>query len=79
MPLAGPILTAVDLNQSYNRSAGLSVVTGLLVMDALLQTTGLIMAIAGGASRVAVTRRAPHRAPSYPSISPYGAGLSGRF
>lgn len=77
IPIAGPIITAVDLHDQYRSGPGLTMATTALVVDAMLQATGVILAIAGGASRVRVTKRTP--AATAPTVTPYGAGLSGRF
>jgi hypothetical protein len=78
VPVIGPFLTARELNRDYSPSAGLSMVTGILVMDGLLQTAGLIMTIAGASVRVPVARRRPY-APPPPTVTPYGSGIGVRF
>jgi hypothetical protein len=79
IPIAGPILTAVDLGHDHTSwDGGRNMVIGVLVLDAVAQAGGLAMAIAGGASRKLVPKRQPY--PHYPvTLQPYGAGLSGRF
>lgn len=72
IPIAGPIMTATDINHQYGRSDGLRFLTTLLVVDALFQTAGIIMAIAGGASRVTTSKRRPY---PYTAVQPYGAGI----
>jgi hypothetical protein len=73
IPVAGPFITAHDLGNQYAPSPGRTMLIGLVAMDGIFQTAGLIMAIAGGATRVAVPKR---RAPS---VYPYGTGVYGRF
>jgi hypothetical protein len=73
IPVAGPFVTAADLGHQYAPSPERTMLIGLVAMDGIFQAAGLIMAIAGGASRASVPKR---RAPS---VYPYGAGLYGRF
>jgi hypothetical protein len=76
IPVAGPFITAHDLDSHWDPSFGRTLVVGMLAMDGLFQTAGLIMAIAGGASRAPVKKKP---APIAPSFYPTMGGLSGRF
>ena len=72
IPLAGPIIELVHLDRTYEPSFARAFLGGVLVLDALAQTAGVIMAIVGG------TRH--HRAtPRQPELRWSGAGFSGRF
>ncbi|MEO6952092.1 MAG: hypothetical protein ABI321_09780 [Polyangia bacterium] len=72
IPLAGPIIELVHLDQTYEPSFGRMVLGGVLALDAIAQTAGVIMAIVGGTHH-------RHVPPQQPTVRWSGAGVVGRF
>ena len=50
--------------------------TGALVFDALVQTAGLAMIIAGAVSKKTIVRRQSY---TQPTLYPYAGGVTGTF
>jgi hypothetical protein len=72
IPVVGPIFAAVDIGRTNDASPGRDQVIATLTFDAMAQTAGLVMAIAGASTTVVVKKRAV-------TIVPTGAGVYGRF
>jgi hypothetical protein len=71
IPLAGPIVAAVDYQRNYVHTGSLQLESALLVFDAAAQTAGVIMAIVGASMKP--------RPPGAVSVSWAGTGVRGTF
>jgi hypothetical protein len=80
VPVVGPLIVAGELNSSCNGHCDTAhMATAYLVLDTLVQTAGLVMLIAGAATKHKVTIY--DRVAIAPSVGAGGAGLAafGRF